>query len=273
MKITSRGGVARRIRGATSGRAWLWLLCCLPSACSRGGGADTAAAGVVQAARSEPDATLLHFEGRFGDPDALWGEASYKVKRVSGKRVRHLELDVVSAPPSVPQALTLDGFDLGTVRANRKGSLEFEISEEDEQLFPSGFREPHVGSIFRVGELMELRLDDLVKLTRLEAPITGPGALSGKVGFKVERLGSTVTREFQVKVEKAPIKTVHPVTLDGVYVGDLVIDVEGAGKLKFSTKERPPFPADFPEPRPDSQVQVGELFSGKLQDTLAQPAE
>jgi len=241
-------------------------------ACSEGATGDAGVAPTVHAApggERSTDETLLSLEGRFGDMEGLRGEASYKVKRKNGRRLRKLELDVESAPPSTTQALTLDGFELGTARANRKGSLEFEISEEDEQLFPSGFREPHAGSVFRVGELMELHLGDLVKLTDLELPIAGPGELSGKVGFKVERLGSTVTREFQVKVERAPVKSVHAVTIDGAPVGELVVDIEGSGKLKYSSKEPPPFPPDFTEPRAGAHVQVGELFRGELEDMLA----
>lgn len=252
----------------------LALAALLACACSRGGGAESSPAVVVHAApEPAPDATLLHLEGRSGNPEGLWGEASYKVKRRGGKRVRQLELDVERAPPSLAQTLTLDGFELGKVSSNRKGSLEFEIAEQDGALFPPGFREPRVGSVFRVGELMELHLDELVKLVDLEAPLAGPGTLAGKVGFEVERLGDVVTREFQVKVEMAPQKSVHPVSIDGIPVGDLVIDLEGRGKLKFSTKEPPPFPADFPEPHVDSSFQVGELVSGKLQDALAARAE
>jgi hypothetical protein len=250
----------------------LALLGGLAWACSKGAGESAPPAGDVHAAakgENAPDGTLLHLEGRSGTPDELWGEASYKVKRKNGTRIRQLELDVVNATPGVAHVLSLDGFELGKLTVKRKGSLEFEISEEDEQMFPAGFPEPKAGSVFRVGELMELHLDNLEKLTDLEAPIAGPGALSGKVGFKIERLGSVVTREFQVKVESAPVKTVHAVTLDGVPVGELLVDLEGAGKLKYSTKEPPPFPAAFPEPHAGSTVLVGELFSGKLEDALA----
>ena len=215
------------------------------------------------------DGTLLHLEGRYGSPDALWGEVTYKVKCKSGKRYRQLELDVENAPPSVAHVLALDGFELGEVTSGRKGTLEFEISEEDEALFPAGFHEPAVGSVLRVGELMELLLDEVVKLTDLEAPIAGPGQLTGKVGYKVERLGEVLTREFQVKVEEAPKKSVHPVSIDGVQVGELEVDVEGEGKLKYSTKKPPAFPSDFPELRAGALVQVGELFRGPLADALA----
>jgi hypothetical protein len=50
---------------------------------------------------------------------------------------------------SLAQALVLDGFDLGETSSNRRGTLEFEISVEDGALFPSGFREPQVGSVSR----------------------------------------------------------------------------------------------------------------------------
>lgn len=241
------------------------------SACSGAEGSPALEPSTVHAAPKKealPDGTLVHLEGRFGDPEgsAPWGDASFKAKRKGGKLVRQLELDVVNAPPLVSQDLSLDGFWLGSMSANRKGSLEFEISEEEEHLFPSGFRDPAAGAAFRVGDLMELRLEKLEKLTHLETLLSGPGTLSGKVNFKVERLGDVVSREFQVKVEGAPAKTVHAVTLDGVALGELVVDFEGQGKLEFSTKELPPFPADFPEPHVDSAFQIGTLASGKLED-------
>jgi hypothetical protein len=259
------------------------LLLALPSflawACSPGGGEDERAAQVVHAAEAPQDAktmapeaedgTLLRLEGRSGDPEGLWGECKYKVESTGGKRFRKFELDVENAQPGVAHDLTLDGFSLGQGIVSRKGALELEISEEDGQLFPAGFLEPHAGSVFRVGELMELRFDNLERLTSLEAAIAGPGALSGKVTFKVDRLAGVVSREFRLKLEQAPAGTVHAVTLDGVHVADLDIDLDGKGKVKFSTKELPPFPDTFPEPHAGSVVQVGDLFRQELRDVLA----
>ena len=258
------------MRSSYSTRSWLALLALAPWGCSQGGQATPQAVhAATPPGSSLPDETLLRLDGASGSPEALWGDASYKIKRKGGKRIRKLEIDVGNAAPGVAHVVTLDGLELGELLTNRKGGGEFKLSEEDNQLFPAGFQEPRAGSLLRVGELMELHLDVLEKLADLEAPISGPGGLSGKIGFEIERLGSTVTREFQIKVEKAPVKTTHPVSLDGVHVGDMSVDVEGQGKLKFSTKKSPPFPAAFPEPHAGSVVRVGDLFQGELVDALA----
>jgi hypothetical protein len=209
---------------------------------------------------------LVHLEARFGSPSALWGEATYKVKRVNGERFREMEVEVENAEPGSRHDLSLDGYELGAMIVNLKGEAEYEVSEEDEQLFPVGFPEPKAGSVFRVGELMELRLDELEWLTALEVRFSGEGGASGKVGFKIERLGDEVTREFKAKLESATPRAVHAVSVDGFHVGDLRIDLEGEGKLAFSTKNGMPFPEGFPEPHAGSRVEVGDVFRGELLD-------
>lgn len=230
---------------------------------------DQASPSVTLAAQEpalSPDGTLTHLEGRFGSPDTLWALASYKVKREGGKLTKALEIEVDNAPPAVTHALTLDGFAVGKMITKFKGEGEFSLVAAGDDYFPEGFPEPKSGSVVRIGELAELRLETLEKLTDLRADIAGPGKLSGKVGFKIERLGDSVTREFQVKVTHAEEKTVHPVTLDGVHVADLSVDLAGKGKVEFSTLSGDTFPAGFPEPRPGSSIEIGRLFKGELRD-------
>jgi myo-inositol-hexaphosphate 3-phosphohydrolase len=215
------------------------------------------------------DVTLVHLEACSGKPEGTWGEASYKVERVVKQRYRKLKLDVENAQPGVAYELSLDGCALGEVITSRRGVLELEISEEDGQSFPAGFGEPKEGSVLHVAGLMDLRFQPLEKLTDLEADIAGPGELSGKVRFKIERLGDVVTREFQLKVDGAPVGTTQAVTLDGVRVADVKIDDEGKGKLKFSTKRHASFPSPFPEPHQGSVFAVGDLVRGELVDVLA----
>ena len=262
----------RRMREYPPMAPGLGLSLVLVWACSGEGGPAGEAAAVhasVGTASQPADGTLLHLEARLLRPDGLWAEASFKVERKGGERLRDFELEIGNAPPGVAHDLALDGIALGQGVIGREGQLELEVSEEDEQLFPPGFADPKAGSILRVGELMELRFDELVELTELEAHGEGPGPLAGEVDYDVERLGDEVSRRFAVSVEHGPIATVHPVTLDGVRVGDLVLDEEGEGRLEYSTKRPWPFPASFPEPRPGSVVQVGDLFRYELRDALA----
>jgi hypothetical protein len=233
-----------------------------------------AAAGKTGAAAAlAPDdkreGTLFHLEGRQGTPGELWIEASYKIRRDAGKLSKTVAIDIEHAKPGVTLALSLDGFSLGKVVTSAKGKAEYELTEADENHFPDGFEEPEEGSLVKVGELAEIRLQTVHKLTDLQVDIAGPGKLSGKVGYKVERLGDTVTTEFQVNVAQVEAKSMHPVQIDGVHVGDLSVDLAGKGKLLFSTLEGEPFPAGFQAPKAGSKVVVGTLYEGELRDNLA----
>ena len=77
-----------------------------------------------------------------------------------------------------------------------------------------------------------------------------------------------MTTEFQVKVAGAGAKSVHPVKVDGVHVGDLNVDLAGKGKLLYSTLDGEPFPTGFQAPRAGAKVQVGTLYEGELRDNL-----
>lgn len=214
------------------------------------------------------DGTLLHLEGRFGSPDALWVVASYKVKREQARLSKELEVKVEGARAG-KHSVTVDGFEVGKLVIDSKGEGEFVLVEAGDDFFPEDFSEPGAGSLVRVHDLAELRLERLEKLTNLKAEIAGPGRLIGKVGFKVEEWRGSVTKEFKVKVAHAPESTRHAVRLDGVHVGDLAVGLGGKGKLKFSTQEDLPFPAGFPEPRVGSAIEIEGLFAGHLREVPA----
>ena len=55
------------------------------------------------------------------------------------------------------------------------------------------------------------------------------------------------------------------VTLAGVRVGDVQVDLEGQGRLQFSSKKAP-FPASFPEPEVGSTIRIGDVFAAELRD-------
>jgi hypothetical protein len=118
--------------------------------------------------------------------------------------------------------------------------------------------------VLRIGELMELELRPLERVVDLEALVAGPGSLSGKVTFRVDRLAGEVARSLQVKVSGAPAGTVHPVSIAGVHLANLEIEDDGKGKLEFSTRKGEPFPAAFVEPADGARVQIGQLFEGQL---------
>jgi hypothetical protein len=221
-----------------------------------------------EAASSQPaprsSGALLHLEARTGRSDTLWGEASYKVKRVQGVLQKKLEVDVVNGPPGSEHAVSMNGVQLGSIALSARGKGELELLEDSDQLFPKGFVEPSPGAVLRVGELLELRFVELEKLVDLQALFTGPGALEGKATYRIQRLGTDVTREFQVKVERAPASSLYTVELDGVTLGELEVDASGQGKLKLPARDSDPFPATFPEVHAGTRLRVGELFDGTL---------
>lgn len=252
------------------------LALCAPSCAPEG--QDTVLAGgpgsaVTAGAGEQREGTIFHLEGHHGDPAALWVEASYKIRREQGRISKTLEIDLEHAPPAVAHTLTLDGFALGRLLTSAKGKAEFELAEVGENYFPDGFEEPKAGSLLRIGELAEIHFLLVHKLTDLQVDITGAGKLSGKVGFKVERLGETVMTEFQVKVTHAEEKEVQPVLLDGVHVGDLSIDLAGKGKLLYSTLKGEPFPPEFQAPKAGSKIEIGKLYQGQLRDNLVDRGE
>lgn len=256
-------------RSFASGVASLALLvsgCAEPSSpapvqAAQGGKEAAATAG------STRDGTLVELEGRHGKPGSLWIVAGYKVKREGGKLTKTLEIEIEDAPKGTTYPLSLDGFNLAKLVTNSKGEVEYEMSASEARPFPQGFKEPAEGSILHVGDLAEVRLLTLHKEADLQVEIV-QGKLSGKVGYKVERLGETVTTEFQVKVSSAA-KGVHPVKIDGVHVGDLTVDAGGKGKLLYSTLVGEAFPDGFPAPKAGGKIQVGTLFEGVLADDLA----
>jgi hypothetical protein len=235
-----------------------------PAAASAPAAANAAA---VNAAATKPnaekDGTLLELGSRFGKATDLNGEASYTIKRKVGLLVKELKLEVDNAAPDTTYPVTLDGASIGKMVTNAKGDAKLNVVENKDQLFPEGFSEPKAGSVIRIGEIMDLHFFALVRLKDLEARIAGPDKLSGKVTFKVEQLGKDVTREFLVKFTGAQAKTVLPVTLADVHVGDITVDLEGVGRLLLSTKKGP-LPASFPEPEVGAKVKVGDLFAGEL---------
>lgn len=256
---------------------WIPVFLALASgSCSRSGAeaeGKPAASATTDAPAGEPEnlasGAVFRLEARAGAPGSLWGEASYKVKRVQGALSRKLELDILNAPPHSAHDVTLDGFALGKLTASAKGKGDLELVQDEEQLFPKGFVEPKAGSVLRVGELMELHFVPLERLVDLQALIAGPGELSGKATFRVERLGADVSREFQVKLAHAPVNSEHMVTVDGHEIGALSIDASGEGKLKFPARDSEPFPTAFPELRAGTRIRVGAVFEGALVDLLA----
>ncbi len=274
--------IPRRARGGRRSGALAALRVAVAlsaAACSRGveegkgRNPDPPPAPAASAAEPSPqeDRTLSQLAARSRSAAGLELESTFKVRREGGRIVKRLKVTVEGCRPGEVHPVQVDGFEVGKLGIGPKGKGEFTLEAGGEDSFPEGFAEPEAGSLVRIGELAALRLEAVERLTALEAAIAGPGALSGKITFRIERLGDSVSREFQVKVTNAAEKTVQPVSLEGVHVGDLNVDLGGKGKLLLSTREGRGFPADFPEPRAGSVVQVGELFRGAFRDDASRP--
>jgi len=247
------------------GKGWRASCAVAVAMLSHGCGGETASTMTSEAHASE--ASELRLEGRFGDPGTLWGVASYEVAREGGVLVKELEVEVENAPPGVRHAVTIDGRDVDEMITNLDGEGELELVDDGQSSFPEGFVEPRVGSIVRIGELMQLELGVLETLAHLQTQISGPA--SGKIAYKVERLGDVVTQRFRIKLAGGPPVTRHAVRVAGVAIGELSIDDDGEGKLEFSTKEGLVFPEGFPDLEAGAEVVIGDLFVGRLDDALA----
>jgi hypothetical protein len=233
--------------------------------------ADAAPTSSTEAKKPPADGTIAHLEGRFGDPTDMWAESSYKVKRERGFVTRELKVKLEGAGADLagPLAIKIDGIRIGTLNVSAKGKGKYSVEVDEDSDFPEGFPVPKAGSTVQIGDIVEFDLSALEKLAYLESELDGPGDLSGKITFKVERLAGDVTREFQVKVDGGEANSAHTVKLDGRVVGELMIDFEGRGRLKYSSIENLPFPEDFEEPALKSQVDIGSIYSGGFFDKLA----
>lgn len=216
-------------------------------------------------------ASVVHLESWFGGPEGLRGEASFKVKRSKSGREKELKVEVEHARPGAKHALTVDGCEIGQLITDLDGEAEFELLGDDARFLPAGCPELKVGSVIRVGELMELELKALERVVDLEALVAGPGKLAGKVTFRFDRLGDAISKEFQVKLTGGPANSVHPVTLNGVEVAELTIEDDGKGKLELSSRRSGALPSGFTDPAPGAAIQIGTLYSGVLQPRPEEP--
>jgi hypothetical protein len=186
------------------------------------------------------------------------------MKRQGGALTKELEVEVEGAKPGTKHPLTLDGFELATLTMDLDGEADFELLASQARPLPTGCPEPKAGSRIRLGELVQLELQTLERGLDLEAAISGPGKLSGKVTFRLDRLGSAQAREFQVKVAGAPAETVQVVILGDVEVGNLEVEEDGKGKLELSTRMGGQLPSAWVDPSDGTAVRIGTLFSGEL---------
>lgn len=99
-----------------------------------------------------------------------------------------------------------------------------------------------------------------------EAELVGTGAAFGHAEFEVERDEDGLQVEFEVEVYGAIGEAPLDVQVDGVLVGQIVVDSRGHGELTFSSdadeSEEAPFPAGFPGIRAGSIVEIGALLHG-----------
>src|SRR5262245_1226563 len=123
------GGIAMRLTRSivcVSACAVSGLL--ISPACSSAEAAGDATAAAV-AATPRPaartgapaDGTVLELGDRFGQPDTLCCEVSYKVKRKNGVLTKTLEVEVDNAAPGTTSSVVLDGVTIGTMTTNAKG--------------------------------------------------------------------------------------------------------------------------------------------------------
>ena len=243
MSGLAAGSVLFRFGGA--------LALLLASACSGEGGADDLPAG--QTAGKGKAEGAVHLEAWSG-AGGLLAEASYKGEG------QELKVEAERAKPGTKLALSLDGFGLGDMIADMDGEADYEHAGP----LPAGCPTPKAGSVIRVGETA-LELKPLERQVDLQHVIAGPGQLAGKVTFRVDRLGDAVAREFQIKLKGLPPSTKHPVTLGGQALATLEVDDDGEGKLELSSRRGDAFPAGFVDPTAGAALQIGTLFSGKLE--------
>jgi len=106
---------------------------------------------------------LVYLKGVVDTPDStIWGETSYKVERLKGVITRRFKLKARSKDPGTVYPIAVDDVAVGDLDMGRKGKGELVYSEGEGILFPADFPEPKSGSVVKVGDVTEARLNDVL---------------------------------------------------------------------------------------------------------------
>ena len=128
-------------------------------------------------------------------------------------------------------------------------------------------RTPHAKTDTRISESAPLSIHRKVaKLLYLRGRFGDSDSSFGEVTFKIKRRDGKVTKEFEVELEGAKPGAVFPVTVDGVEIGEMLVDLDGEGELELMENDEELFAESFVEPKVGTVVKIGSAFEVTLEN-------
>ena len=86
---------------------------------------------------------------------------------------------------------------------------------------------------------------------------------------KVKRhADGTLVNEFEIEIENGKPGEIHAISIDGVPLGMLILDMDGEAELELGGDEGDEFPDGFPEPKEGSIVRIGNDIQLTLKSEL-----
>ncbi|MHC4080269.1 MAG: hypothetical protein ACYSU2_03020, partial [Planctomycetota bacterium] len=173
----------------------------------------------------------------------------------------------------------VNDFFAGTVTADALGRAKLQLRTPkfidepgDGEPMPGGFPRLQRGDVVRAGALAGVFFDistdagPRAQRFRLRGDLEGDSWLEGNVKYLERFKKGRLLRRFKVEVEDAEPGDVFDVYVNGVFVGEVVINDVDEGKLELRTPafiddpdDGEPMPDSFPSLMPGDLVEVGPL--------------
>lgn len=218
--------------------------------------------------------------GTLTDPDSgATGTATYKTYTVGGVAETKFTATISGAAADTTLDVSVDGVVVGQITTNANGAGKLELSSDpssDETSLPADFPAAiAAGSAVSVGAAVGTLATptnagggnggcshgDSTHLTAAISDATS--GVSGTVNYHTGTRDGVTNTKLTVKVTGATADSTLDVVIDGVTIGQVTTDANGAAKTVFATNptgDQQQLPADFPTTvAVDSTVTVGTL--------------
>jgi hypothetical protein len=217
----------------------------------------------------------------FGDT-LVSGHAVYLEKDRGRKGLeRRFKVQVEDAQPGESFDVFVNEFFAGTITTNSLGRAKLQLRTKkfiddprDGQPMPKRFPRLRTGDVVMVGGLTGVFYDESrgadtrAQRFRLRGDLEGDSRLEGNVKYLERFKKGRLMRRFKVEVEDAEPGEVFDVHVNGVFVGEIVINDLDEGRLELRTPafiddpgDGEPMPDAFPSLMPGDLVEVGPLWA------------
>lgn len=210
------------------------------------------------------------------------GEFEFEVEtEVDGDVKLKMKIDVRGLAANSEQSIFVNEIEVGkvTINGSGRGKVLFETFPESGELpIPGNLPTIAKGTTVRVGALLKGTVGTPTVVNGggtgprpqdFKAVLAGTPGMKGQAEFEVEPEDGVVEQKFVVKVLGGSANALLKVKVNGVEVGEVLLNATGAGKLTLSNipdqVDELPMPSIFPDISSGAIVQVGNVLSGTLQ--------